>query len=126
MTKPVTRKMAVDCLLWIAEEAYKDLRDPLARYSPFRCIECTKPIFPGDSIQFDHRQAMIHGGPHEYKNLWPIHTDCHKAKTARDVKANAKVKRIAKGGRKRRGPALKSKGFDKTLRRTMAGKVEKR
>jgi hypothetical protein len=86
MTKPVTRKMAVDCLLWVASFFHGH---------SFHCRECGKPLLPGQDIQFDHLHADVHGGPHEYENLRPIHYDpCHKRKTARDVAANAKVKRI--------------------------------
>lgn len=95
MTKPVTRKMAVDCLLWIAQEAYRDQSDPLKVDSLFRCLECHDPVLPGQPVQFDHRHAIVHEGPHEHQNLWPIHTECHKKKTARDIAANAKVKRLA-------------------------------
>ncbi len=84
MTKPVTRKLAVDCLLW--------------RILPLGALPCTicgEPLKPGDDIQFDHVQAIVHTGPHIYQNLRPVHAVCHKAKTAQDIKDNAKVKRLA-------------------------------
>ena len=85
MTKPVSRKMAVDCLLyWFG-----------VMHVTILCPECGEPILPEQNIQFDHRHAIVHNGPHEYQNLRPIHYDpCHKAKTKRDNQANAKVKRI--------------------------------
>src|ERR1700761_7182098 len=77
--------MAVDCLLDICS----------SRLSPLLCSICREPLLAGQNIQFDHIHAVVHGGPHEYKNLRPIHYDpCHKNKTAKDVAANAKVKRI--------------------------------
>jgi len=81
MTKPISRKMAVDCILH---------RIP----GYVRCGICDVPLRPGDDIQFDHIHAHVHGGPHEYQNLRPVHAHCHKAKTAQDVKDNAKVKRL--------------------------------
>lgn len=84
MTKPISRRMAVDCLL--------------ARFMPLgalACPICGEPLKPGQVIQFDHVHADIHGGPHEYENLRPVHYDpCHKRKTAQDIKDDAKVKRL--------------------------------
>lgn len=107
MTKPVSRKMAVDCLLYRLRVDWVYLE----------CGICVKALNPGDNIQFDHIHAIVHEGPHEYENLRPVHAECHKTKTKADVQANAKIKRIAKGGRKRRGPAIKSKPFPKTKRK---------
>lgn len=85
MTKPVTRAMAVNCLLDRIMLAFGGLPCPV----------CLAPLLPGQQIQFDHIHADVLGGPHEYLNLRPIHYDpCHKNKSARDVAANAKVKRI--------------------------------
>lgn len=101
MTKPVTRKMAVDCLLHLAI---------------IKCGICHEQLKPVDDVQFDHHHAVVFDGPHEYLNLRPVHAECHKKKTKADVQANAKIKRILKGGRKRKGPPMKSKGFSKTSR----------
>jgi len=66
---------------------------------------------PGQDIQFDHTHADVHGGPHEYQNLRPLHKACHKIKTRADVKANAKVKRL-RGERKRKPkPKMRSGPF---------------
>lgn len=117
LTKPISRKMAVDCLLFTA----------FIGGFIFRCKICGEELQPGQNIQFDHIHADVHGGPHEFENLRPVHYDpCHKKKTKADVQANAKVKRIQAGGRKRRGPGLKSPGFNKKLRRKFSGTVEKR
>lgn len=85
MTKPITRKMAVDCLLY---------RFGL-EWHVIICTVCKTVLKPGDDIQFDHVHADVHNGPHEYQNLRPLHKDCHKKKTKADVQANAKIKRIA-------------------------------
>lgn len=81
MTKPISRKMAVDCILH---------RIP----GYVNCGLCGVALRPGDDIEFDHIHAWVHGGPHAYQNLRPVHAHCHKAKTKADVQANAKVKRI--------------------------------
>lgn len=120
MTKPISRKMAVRALL------YRFITGPVVGlwsetqghvvYHPV-CGECGGIIFPEHDIQFDHIHADVHGGPHEYQNLRPIHYDpCHKKKSAKDVAANAKVKRIRAGGRKKRGPRLQSRGFQQASR----------
>lgn len=121
MTKQVTKKMAVKCLIHMAAngEMIRCLGFEIGGPSGynemyyFRCVACGLAIHPEHIIQFDHRHADIHGGPHEYQNLRPLHYECHKAKTKRDVQANAKVKRIAKGGRKRKGRKMKSRPFQK-------------
>lgn len=85
MTKPVTRKLAVDCLL----------DRVIGWYGSLPCSVCKMPLLPGQNIHFDHIHADIHGGAHEYKNLRPIHYDpCHKRKTKADTQAKAKGDRI--------------------------------
>jgi 5-methylcytosine-specific restriction endonuclease McrA len=75
----ITADMKIDCLLY--------------RYA-VTCAICGKDLRPGDVIEWDHVAALVHGGQHVFSNLRPLHEDCHKAKTARDVAANAKVKRL--------------------------------
>lgn len=103
MTKPISRKMAVDALLWrFLIEGYIE---PLGG-AQIKCPECGEPILPGQQIQFDHIHGHAMGGPHEYQNLRPIHYDpCHKKKSARDVAALAKIARIT--GKTKRGPKAK-------------------
>ncbi len=81
MTKrlPITPQMKIDCLLSRAD---------------IRCIICAEVLLPGVEIEWDHIQALVHQGSHDYWNLRPLHPECHKSKTARDIAANAKVKRI--------------------------------
>lgn len=86
MTKPVSRKLAVDCLL---DRISRQFGEPLC------CTVCREPILPGQAIQFDHIHADTFGGAHEYQNLRPIHYDpCHKKKTRQDQQDNAKIDRI--------------------------------
>lgn len=110
--KAITERMKIDCLL---------LRCFVT------CSICNERLMPGDQIQWDHVHAIVFKGPHLPGNLRPVHYDpCHKWKSAQDVKDNAKVKRIAKGGRKRKGPPMKSRSFDKTLSRKFSGTTEAR
>lgn len=106
MTKPISRKMAVDALLY---------RFGL-EWHVIICTVCNAVLKPGDDIQFDHIHADVHGGPHEYQNIRPLHALCHKIKTRADVKSNAKIKRIRKDRPKPKRtipcrPMGKGKGF---------------
>lgn len=107
----ITDKMKLDCLLY--------------RHS-IKCGLCGKELFPADEIEWDHIHALVHGGPHVFTNLRPVHVPCHKAKSARDVAANAKVKRIL--GETKTGPKkqIQSPGFDKTRTRKFSGEVIRR
>ena len=92
MTKPIARKMAVDCLL------YRFGLNGMV----LNCAICGEPILPEQTIQFDHVHSDVMGGPHEYQNIRPVHYDpCHKRKTKKDIAAKDKVKRI-RGERKPR------------------------
>ena len=108
MRRSVTRGLAVSSILWrfTQDWAYEK------QGAGFRliCPICKCPIEEGQNIQFDHIHAIGHGGPHEYKNLRPVHLECHKVKSARDVKLIAKVARIrgeTKQGPKRKLPTRK-------------------
>lgn len=85
MTKPVTRKLAVDCLLH---------RIILQFGKPLIAVSTGEELLPGMAIEFDHVHADVHGGPHEYENLRPLPKATHKKKTKADVQANAKIRRI--------------------------------
>lgn len=108
MTKPIPRKMAVDCLL----DQFLNVG------AVIECRICKVVLCAEDNIQFDHLHAIVHDGPHEYQNLRPVHAECHKKKSAKDVAANAKVKRIAnpkpsKTPMKNSGRKLQSKPLPK-------------
>lgn len=94
MTKPISRKMAVNCLLhrfrFGSETLFRVSTDGVS----LKCGICGEALEPDQDIQFDHVHADVFDGPHEYQNLRPVHAECHKKKTARDIKDNAKIKRI--------------------------------
>jgi hypothetical protein len=108
--------MKIDALLYIAERMEADLD---SGGNIFFCDNCYEALRPGQDIHFDHRHAHGLGGEHSYKNLYPMHAECHREKTfgskattaGSDIHKIAKVKRIAKGGKKRRGRKLKSRPF---------------
>ena len=97
------RKAITDKMKWQA----------LLCWNGIRCPECFAPVEATEEMEWDHRQALIHGGEHHYSNIRVMHTHCHARKTARDVKANAKVKRLAKGPKKPKGRKMQSKPFPK-------------
>ena len=98
----ITADMKIECLLF--------------RYA-VTCAICGKDIRPGDAIEWDHVAALVHGGQHVFSNIRPLHEACHKIKTARDVAANAKVKRLL--GETCNGPKAKipSRPFPKGQRK---------
>ena len=105
MTKPVSRKMAVDAILYRITMPGQLVLDENGHFS-LVCAICGHPLRPGDVIQFDHVHSDVMDGPHGYRNLRPVHYDpCHKAKTKKDVAANSKVKRIL--GLTKNGPKAK-------------------
>lgn len=86
------------------------------------CGLCAGELFPVDEIEWDHVHALVHGGGHSYANLRPVHVECHKAKSAKDVAANAKVKRIladkpSKRPMKSSGRPIQSAPFQKRRNR---------
>lgn len=82
-----------------------------------------------EGLEFEHIVPLWMGGKDDDSNTAPMCRSHHKAKTALDAKMRAKTKRlIAKGDpdRERKPSRLKSRGFDKTLRKKFNGTVERR
>jgi 5-methylcytosine-specific restriction endonuclease McrA len=94
---------------------------------------CIRFKFPRE-IEWDHFNPVAMGGRHDDSNIRPLCKECHKLKTfgskattaGSDIHKIAKVKRIAKGGKTRKGPPMKSRGFDKKLTRHFDGTTEAR
>lgn len=91
------------------------------------CQICGDPEYVA-VIQIDHELSLVDEGAHcADTNLRPVCIPCHAKKSAREHKNNAKTKRIVKKRAKPSGNgSIKSRGFDKTLRRKMNGQTEKR
>lgn len=107
------------------------------------CLRCGDPLFeavyetpshgqtpnpidaiPTDKIEREHYIELAIGGEDAPANCMYSHATCHKAVT-NGTKATsagsskhkiAKEKRILAGGRRRKGPAMKSKPFSKVKR----------
>jgi len=89
------------------------------------CRHCKGPLAV-QPFEVDHRIALALGGTNDRKNLEAICVPCHKAKTARDVKAIAKAKRIARreAGENKRSRKIAGKPLGGgPLRRKMSGEV---
>jgi len=102
----------------------------LARFNG-NCGLCGQPLC--GRIDWDHILPLALGGIDEPSNLQPVHADgCHSEKTKLDIQRIRKADR--QGGKKtgqwarrqRKGPQMKSRGFDKSLRKKMSGVVERR
>ena len=72
------------------------VKDRVARKADDRCQKCTLKIGGKLRAEFDHIVPLILGGPNAESNLQLICHECHKAKTARDVKLKAKVAGVRK------------------------------
>lgn len=77
-------------------------------------------------MEFDHWLALVDGGKHTVENIRPFCIPCHAEKSAREHIANCKAKRLAAGGKKRKGPPIKSRGFDKSKSKKFSGEVVER
>ena len=81
-----------------------------------------------DEVQWDHVRPLWAGGTNE-ENWQGLCAQCHAEKTRREATSRAKADRQGKkhrGEATRKGPPIRSRGFDTRLRRRMDGKVERR
>jgi len=93
---------------------------------------CDSAIYISEA-EIDHHVALIDGGKHELDNWRPVCSSCHRRKSAREHKNNAKSKRlnaarqahaaIVKREAAKQAGKIKSRGFDKTLTKRFDGKV---
>ena len=89
------------------------------------CQACGGP----GPFEADHSTPHALGGGNGADNLQNLCIPCHRAKTRHDVKAIAKVKRIVRkqaGTWRPNRKRIRSRGFDKRLRRRMDGSVVRR
>jgi len=96
---------------------------------------CDSAIYISEA-ELDHHVALIDGGKHELDNWRPVCSSCHRRKSAREHKNNAKSKRlnaarqahaaIVKREAAKQAGKIKSRGFETKYRKKMNGSVEKR
>jgi 5-methylcytosine-specific restriction endonuclease McrA len=86
---------------------------------------CGKKL-QADKIIDEHLVALdfLGGNALENRSLWD--RDCSKAKTARDLAASAKGKRLRQETGNGRKQPIRSRGFSTTLRRKMDGTTERK
>ena len=81
------------------------VKDRIAQRSDDCCVRCTRKVGGALRAEFDHATPLILGGKHRESNLQLLCHECHRAKSAIDVKIKAKVARVRKklvlGERKR-------------------------
>ena len=84
------------------------------------CGRCKLPVpMTGPEVEYDHYSQIAISQDDCDENVFPLHTDCHKAKTAEDARVRAKVERIrlkARGEFPASPSRLKSRGFDRRWR----------
>jgi hypothetical protein len=93
------------------------------------CVICRMACAAfGPTVIWDHRVPLAIGGSNDLDNMDPHHAGpCAKVKTALDMKAIAKAKRLA--GETKAGPTknpIRSRGFDRTKSRGFDGRVRER
>ena len=79
-----------------------------------KCTICGDEISCIEECDRDHIIPLAAGGKDEPDNIQIVHRHCHKEKTRNDSKVIAKIRRIRKGGNKRRGrpiPGTKASGW---------------
>ena len=88
-----------------------------------------------DGMQFDHVQALVDGGAHDPENIMIICLWCHREKSAFEHQRNSKSKRLAQAraaheavlaGEPKKPGTIKSRGFDRTFKKKLNGKTERR
>ena len=78
------------------------------------CHICTRKIAAGEEWQVEHPKARGLGGSERKADMRPAHVDCHKPKTAVEVRIMRKADRQGKKDRglaSRKGPKIRSRGF---------------
>ena len=108
-----------------------------------RCPLCTKVLTTNHKRILEHLTPVAFGGQNSIDNLRWVHAECAARKTngnaatsaSGDLHKIAKAKRLAKaqevheavlaGTHKREPSRLKSRGFDRTFRKRMNGRVER-
>ena len=70
----------------------KPVREAVLQRQDGLCAACEARIFGRYDI--DHIRALELGGTNDLSNLVALHPECHRPKTARDVKAISKCRRI--------------------------------
>lgn len=79
-------------------------------------------------FHWDHHLALVDGGTHDVKNIRPLCLHCHRDKSAREHKNNAKAKRLAAAREahqrgEKKASRMKSRGFDTHLSKKFNGQV---
>ncbi len=91
------------------------------------CAICRVTFLPGQRIDIDHHHQLGMDGPDEVGNFRPLCVPCHKIKTKEDARARGKARRLSgETVKRRRGPPMKSRPFDKSRSRKMDGSIVRR
>jgi NAD-dependent dihydropyrimidine dehydrogenase PreA subunit len=98
------------------------------------CYVCRRTC-SWDGFQFDHVQALVDGGAHDPENIMIICLWCHRDKSGFEHSRNSKSKRLAQAraaheavlaGEPKKPSTIKSRGFDRTFKKKLNGKTERR
>ena len=60
-----------------------------------KCAECKRKLgVAGESVEYDHRIALVNGGENRELNLQALCRNCHKGKTRQDVATKSTDRRV--------------------------------
>lgn len=93
------------------------------------CIICVRKVGGALRAELDHITPLILGGQHRESNLRLVCHECHKVKTAFDMKLKAKVARVRKKhlGITKPKSKIQSRGFAKAdPQRTASRPIQRR
>lgn len=113
----------------MAKRGYLTEREKLVmlRAQNWRCVcreNCGQPLWPGAPVRWDHRPPLALTGVAKPNQAVTPH--CHDTLTKQDVKDISRAVRLekkAKGEWRPNRKRIRSRGFDKTLRKKMNGEV---
>ena len=101
---------------------------PTKRAQVFRdnegiCYLCTRKIAHGEAWDVEHITPKALGGTDDAPNLKPAHKDCHKPKTANDVKSIRKADRAGKKHAGIKSPSKWQTGRSSRFKKRLDGTV---
>jgi uncharacterized protein (TIGR02646 family) len=100
-------------------------REAIAERQAYGCANCGCSLVT-NRFQIDHIQRLDALGKHEPDNWQALCVPCHAEKTRTDNREAKKGRRIRGENKPRIKKAIPSRGFNKTLRRRMNGKTERK
>ena len=84
------------------------------------CYHCGKVTeVTGPTVRYDHKRPLGLLGTDHNENIWPVHVECDRPKTAEDISLIAGAKRMSRcvGPREPSKRPIQSRGFQRGVSR---------